>query len=391
MSIVQFQLPGIGYNQGSREMVVTAMDPIALVKAVAPPEQWNPVGEQPHGNRPVDKPHRKRIANYLADEENFVLNAVVLYAKPQEARFKPDAGYEESSVRPGTLFLNYGAQFDVGDGQHRIAAYSDVMQTHQDEEDPVRVRMRASGQPTVVVIDGNPLHRAQDFTDLQRNTKAQTTSLAMSMDRRQPINRLLIGLVQDPELPIFGEGASRVEFFNESPGKFSSKLFSFKTIRYLSGTVLIGVAQRTTAGWDTAINAEVEKDESGAEKKLRELWTGLGNLPWIADVIKGDKTTAELRSHTYLGSAGVQYAIAYALHRAHEDHSISISTALERLSHVDFARPATVDGRPLSVPVKKEDTVFAGTLVDPDTGKVGSGRPAWEAAGDDLLEIILKR
>ena len=357
LRIVQFQLPGIGYNQGSREMVVTAMDPIALVKAVAPPEQWNPVGEQPHGNRPVDKPHRKRIANYLADEENFVLNAVVLYAKPQEARFKPDAGSEESSVRPGTLFLNYGAQFDVGDGQHRIAAYSDVMQTHQDEEDPVRVRMRASGQPTVVVIDGNPLHRAQDFTDLQRNTKAQTTSLAMSMDRRQPINRLLIGLVQDPELPVFGEGASRVEFFNESPGKFSSKLFS---------------------SWAEPLGLKPSVDR-------------LGNLPWIADVIKGDKTTAELRSHTYLGSAGVQYAIAYALHRAHEDHSISISTALERLSHVDFARPATVDGRPLSVPVKKEDTVFAGTLVDPDTGKVGSGPPAWEAAGDDLLEIILKR
>jgi hypothetical protein len=88
----------------------------------------------------------------------------------------------------------------------------------------------------------------------------------------------------------------------------------------------------------------------------------------------------------------VQYAIAYALHRAHEDHNISISTALERLAHVDFARPlATDDGRPLSAPVKKDDTVFAGTLVDPDTGKVGSGRRAWEAAGDDLLEIILKR
>lgn len=388
---MEFQLPGIGYKQGSREMVVTAMDPIALVKAVAPPEQWNPVGEQPHGNRPVDKPHRRRIASYLADEENFVLNSVVLYAKPQEARFRPDQGYEESPVQPGTLYLNYGAQFDVGDGQHRIAAYSDVMQAHQEEEDPVRLRMRASGQPTVIVIDGNPLHRAQDFTDLQRNTKAQTTSLAMSMDRRQAINRLLIEMVQDPALPIFGGGASRVEFFNESPGKYSSKLFSFKTIRYLSGTVLIGVAQRTTAGWDSAVNAEVEKDPTGAEKLLRELWIGLGELPWISEVIAGGKTTAELRAHTYLGSAGVQYAIAYAVHLAVVEHHVSVGTALARLASVEFARPlVSEDGRPLSTPVKKTDTIFAGTLVDADTGKVGSGRPAWEAAGDDLLEIILK-
>lgn len=389
---MEFQLPGIGYKQGDREMVVTAMDPVALVKAVAPPEQWNPVGEQPHGNRPVDKPHRKRIANYLEDEENFVLNSVVLYAKPQEARFRPEPGYEESTVRPGSLYLNYGAQFDVGDGQHRIAAYSDVMQAHQDEEDPVRIRMRASGQPAVIVIEGNPLHRAQDFTDLQRNTKAQTTSLAMSMDRRQAINRLLIDLVQDPALPIFGEGASRVEFFNESPGKYSSRLFSFKTIRYLSGTVLIGVGQRSTAGWDSAVNAEVEKDQSGAEKLLRELWTGLGELPWISDVIAGEKTTAEVRAQTYLSSAGVQYAIAYALHRALVEKHISVASALARLASVSFERPPTSeDGtRLLSTPVKKADTIFAGTLVDADTGKVGSGRPAWEAAGEDLLGVILK-
>jgi hypothetical protein len=197
--------------------------------------------------------------------------------------------------------------------------------------------------------------------------------------------------VQDPTLSIFGEGASRVEFFNESPGKYSSKLFSFKTIRYLSGTVLIGVGQRTTAGWDSAVNAEVEKDPAGAEKLLRQLWTGLAQLRWIADVIAGDKTTAELRAHTYLSSAGVQYAIAYALHRALVEHHVSIDSALTRLAVVDFMRPsASEDGRPLSTPVKKTDTIFAGTLVDAETGKVGSGRPAWEAAGEDLLEVILK-
>jgi hypothetical protein len=63
-------------------------------------------------------------------------------------------GYEESSVRPGTLFLNYGAQFDVGDSQHRIAAYSDVMQINQDEEDPVRIRRRrSSNDPSTAAAD----------------------------------------------------------------------------------------------------------------------------------------------------------------------------------------------------------------------------------------------
>ena len=63
-------------------------------------------------NKTVSSSDRKGvcIAHYLEDEENFVLNSVVLYAKPQEARFKPDAGFEGSPVRPGTLFLNYGAR-----------------------------------------------------------------------------------------------------------------------------------------------------------------------------------------------------------------------------------------------------------------------------------------
>ncbi|MGW2161620.1 DNA sulfur modification protein DndB [Nonomuraea sp. NPDC001699] len=383
---MELQLPGIGYRQGQRLMVVTALDPIALVKTVTEPDPWNPVGEQPHGNRPVDKPHRKRIAMYLEEEENFVLNSVVLYARPQEARFVAADGYKEAAVQLGTLFLNYGAQFDVGDGQHRIGAYSDVMKQHPDEEDPIRIRMRKSGQPVVIVIDDNPLHRAQDYTDLQRNTKAQPTSLAMSMDRRQAINRALIKMVQDPKLPIFGDGAGRVEFIGDSPGKFSAKLLSFKTIRYLSGTALIGVSQRTTAGWDKAVNAEVEQDEKKASQVLHELWDGMGRLPDMAEIIDGSRTTADLREKTYLAAAGVLYALANAVHKAHHDHHIPVPKAMERLATVDYRRAERGEGQP---PLTAKDTIFAGTLVDPETGKVGSGRPAWEAASEDLLKVIL--
>jgi len=49
----------------------------------------------------------------------------------------------------------------IGDGQHRIGAYSDVISTRPDADDPVIKRLHASGQPIIVVIDDNPLHRAQ--------------------------------------------------------------------------------------------------------------------------------------------------------------------------------------------------------------------------------------
>jgi DGQHR domain-containing protein len=379
---MELQLKGIGYKQGNREMIATAMDPISLVKSVTPPDVWNPVGDQPHGNRPVDKPHRRGIADYLETEENFVLNGVVLYAKPEEARFQPDSDGGGPGAA-GTLYLSYGAQLDVGDGQHRIAAYSDVMAEHPDEEDPIRQRLRRSGQPVIIVIDDNPLHRAQDFTDLQRNTKPQTASLAMSMDRRQVLNRTLIKVVQNPGLRIFGDAANRVEFLSDSPGKYSAKLFSFKTIRYMTGTMLIGTSQRTTTGWDKAVNAAVEQDVRAAQETIEALWRGISGLPDVAAVIEGERTPADLREKTYLSSAGVLYALAYAIHEALAA-GVPVDSAFEALKSVDFRRVQPTDGRPLT----PRDTIFAGNIVDPETGKVGSGRPAWEAAAEAIFSVI---
>ena len=48
------------------------------------------------------------------------------------------------------------------------------------------------------------------------------------------------------------------------------------------------------------------------------------------------------------------------------------------------------EGQPVLEPLTKHDTIFAGTLVDPFNGKVGSGRPAWEAAAQDLRKAIKK-
>lgn len=382
---MHLELPGIGYKQGNRQMVVTALDPVALVKTVASPDRWNPLGKQPHGNRTQDKGHREGIAQYLEEEENFVIGAVVLYASPRDARFLPSNGDDSSPVQAGKLQLNIGAEFDVGDGQHRIGAYSDVMSRHAEDGDPVRDRLRASGQPAVVVIDDEPLHRAQDFTDLQKNAKPPSSSIALSMDRRQPVNRMLIEIVQDAALPIFDSG-KRVEFLKDSPAKLSAHLYSFKTIRYMSGTALVGTGQRSTRGWDKAVNEAVNERPEESRAALLDFWQAFGSLPPIAAVIEGDSTPANLRGETLLGASGVLYAVAAAAHAATED-GWSLGEAIGALRSVDFARPAAPDDGE-NHPLTPADSVFVGTLVDPATARVGSGRPAWEAAAEHLRSAI---
>lgn len=386
---MRLELPGVGYRQGSRHMVVTAMEPLALVRMVNKPDTWNPLGKQPHGNRPQDKAHRAGIAEYLENEDEWVLGAVVLYASPRDAKFVPEEGWDDAGVAPGKLTLTYGAEFDVGDGQHRIGAISDVIKAHDEEGDAVIERLRRAGQPAVVVIDDNPLHRAQDFTDLQRNVKPPAGSLAMSMDRRQPINRFVVELVQKPELPIF-DGGARVEFLKDSPGKLSTKLFSFKTVRYITGTALIGVSQRTAAGWERAANDAVQKDKQKRMAEMIDLWSGLSELPGIRDVISGKSTGAKLRETSLLTAAGVQYAIAYAIYLAHLD-GIGYGNGARALAKVNFDRPrqGQDDPKPSEEhPITPDESVFSGNLVDPTTGKVGSGRPAWEAAAEALYKTI---
>jgi DNA sulfur modification protein DndB len=239
-------------------------------------------------------------------------------------------------------------------------------------------RLRGSGQPAVIVIDDNPLHRAQDFTDLRRNAKPPTGSLSLSMDRRQPINRLIVDLVQQPDVPIFDKG-DRVEFLKDSPGKFSAKLFSFKTVRYMSGTALIGTKERSTRGWENAVNEAIKTDSPGVLKKLGELWQGLGQLPDLANVIDKTTTVAELREKSLLTAAGVQYAIAQAIYRAITESKLTYLAAAQALKSVNFDRPKRDPSE--ASPLTKEETPFAGTLIDPLTGKMGAGRPRMGGGG----------
>lgn len=380
----KIHIPVIAYQQGGRQMLVTAMSPVDLVRMVSKPEAWDPVKTTTHGNRPRDTAHLQGIVKYLVEEEHFVLGAAVLYLTSKEASFTPaelpGVTTESDAAKIGTLAVDIGAKFDIGDGQHRIGAHEHIVST-RDDDDPVLERLAKSGQPMIIVIDDNPKRRAQDFTDLQRNVKTPTASLAQSMDRRQPINRELSEMFDI--VPLFND---RVEYFKDNPGKLSAKLFSFKTVRYVSGLLLVGNGYRSPATMDKAVNAKfegtVDSDADAARMKLTEFWTSLGELVRFADVVDGEVKAPELREATYLTSAGVLYAIAFAVYQAHYTLKIPVKNAVRALDSVSFDRTTkTTD-------ITAEDTVFAGNLIDPETGKLQAGRTAWETAATILLSAI---
>ncbi len=144
--------------------------------------------------------------------------------------------------------------------------------------------------------------------------------------------------------------------------------------------------------WEKAANAAVEADRGWAMGDMIELWNGLGTLSGIGDVITGKLTTAKLRERSLLTTAGVEYSMAYAMYLAHEK-GIGYGDVAPALAEVNVDRPRVASGPPPSEadPITTDESIFAGNLIDPVTGKVGSGRPAWEAAAEALFSVIAEK
>ncbi|MCJ0868093.1 DNA sulfur modification protein DndB [Streptomyces sp. AP-93] len=384
----KIHIPVIGYTQGGRQMMTTAMSAVDLVSMVTKPKAWDPATTSEHGNRARDTPHMLGIVNYLETVPKYVIGCAVVYLTSKEASFEPttvpNVTTENDAAQFGVLSIDIGARFDIGDGQHRIGAYEKIVQS-RDEDDPLIQNLRSAGQPLIIVIEDDPKSRAQDFADLQRNVKPPTASLGQSMDRRQPINNELSDLFTTVPLLV-----DRVEYSKDNPGKLSAKLFSFKTIRYVSGLLLVGNGYRSPATMDKAVNAcfEGEANAEKARKTLKDFWTTLGELVRFADVIDEDVPVPELREATYLTSAGVLYAIAYAVHQTIQTYDITTPGAVRALDDVSFDRAPKDGNGDLVLPVTAEHTIFAGTLINAQNGKLEAGRTAWEGAGMVLYKHI---
>lgn len=294
---------------------------------------------------------------------------------PEDAEFVPDD--PNAPVSLGSLYVDAAAKMVVGDGGHRSSAYGDVIGAHRPLGDEVFARMVANGQPLVVVLDDNQVRRAQDFTDLQNNAKPLNQSVAQSMDRRETLNRVLLeNVIKGTEVPAFA-GGQRVEFLTDSPGKLSAKIASYKTIRYASGTLLVGTAHRSTKSWSEAVDLVLSRDQDGATDQIIAFWQGYSDLPAVSRALTIEKGVALLREDTWLTSAYVMYALGAAIHTA-GTAGIGIADAFHTLAAFDFSRSGTR---------------LHGTLVDPPltTGgapKARTGRDAWEGASLKLAEFI---
>lgn len=376
---MEIKLEATEITMGGRRMYSAGGRAASVVQLVDQPSTWDPLAKKPHGNRVRSKEHVEGITEYVKDEDHPILNSVVVYATDDDVEFVPAPGMDKI----GHLRVRIGAKFDVGDGQHRLAAIAQAIADvdELDPEDPVRKRVMGLEIPLLIVLDANPARRAQDFVDLQRNAKPPSGSLGSSMDRRHPINRFTLDVAKTADLTHNGE---RVEFLKDTVGKLSGKLYTFQAFRQFVTTLIIGSSQRTRAGLERAADEAVGNGHYKSEyNRVVELLNEAAHtMPGWSEIMDGSITVAEFRSEYLHSTAAGLYSLGVALYKVHADGG-DVDAALHKAAAIDWRREP-VNG----------SSFFDGTLIllTTENGqpvrKLASGRPAWEAAGENLYQAI---
>lgn len=375
------RMPAIRYRQGARTMYVTAGSPQAVIKFLEAPQLYDPRQPQEPGNRILDKGHLRGIVTYLEDEPNFVIGATTLYVRPGIVRFHVvgDAVGDEP-VQMGYMSLPIGTRFTIGDGQHRLRAYEQILQTHTDASDPVLDNIRRSGTPAIIVEEQDATKTAQDFVDLQRNVKPLSSSLGASLDRRWGINRLAMELAKSTALLNDGFPGNRIEYLSQSLSKLSPKMYSFASWRYAIGTLLVGFSRGGgRRKLDQAAETVLARESFDVwHRRLRDLFDDAATRqPGWRDVAKGDLTVPQFREQYALGSSAGLTVYAAALHDA-LGRPGTASAVCAKLATIDWLKGSD----------ENRTAFFEGTIVQ--AGKVVSASSMIDAAYRRVTQAITR-
>jgi DNA sulfur modification protein DndB len=380
---MDLSFPAMRFKMGGRKMYSATAEAPSLVQLAAKPNEWNPLATTPHGNRIRSKEHVRGIVDYLLEEEDPILGAIVLYANPEDIRTEE---LEVNGIGGELVMLHMrvGAKFDIGDGQHRVAALADALEavSDRDEDDPLRQKLERFTVPLLINPDADAVRRAQDFTDLQRNSKPPAGSLGASMDRRHPINRFTLEVAK--AVALFDDG-NRIEYHKDTLGKLSTRLYTFQAFRQ-GVMVLLGAGnERTRAGVEKAADEALDGSYDAEFKRIKGIFEACQQgLPGWKELHAGSIEVPKFRELYIHSTAAGFYALCLGIYKA-EQQGVGMDKAVDAFAGVDWERPTGPsfwDGSLIVVQEQPDGT---------DRRKMSAGRTAYEEAGERLAAVATEK
>ena len=316
------------FQQGDR--VVYSVD-LSIPQLVATLPEPDPDRQQP-GNRKINLSHAKGFAEYIQERDNWVCPSLMLRAPEDEFQFR--SGKKIGGTELGILAIPRLARdsLKVLDGQHRILGFhlawraiSDLIQKERgalavarrngpdelvkeikrklDRELGLRDRLSQARVSIDVLIVDDPEAYRQVFVDIADNAKGVTRTLSTRFDRRKVVHRALPLVAEHPLLK------GRVEEESDRLSTVNPNLLTAKNVADIIRTVQVGAARRISKRMEDEL-----EERQVAENTNRFLDVVEDAFPDLKAVEDGQKSPAELRRESLLGSATMIRVLAGAYH-----------------------------------------------------------------------------
>jgi DNA sulfur modification protein DndB len=255
------------------------------------------------------------IANYLISNPNDYVLSSITASVDGEVQFVPigERGHES---KMGKLIVPMTAKIVVNDGQHRKAAIEEALRS--------RPELGLDTISVVLFMDFGLKRSQQMFADLNKHAVPPTKSLGVLYDRRDPLSKLVISLLET--VPIFN-GLTELE--KTTISNRSVKMFTLSSI-YQATEALLGKCPDLDANFDNYRDI--------ASKYWNEVFCNIPEWQWV---VEKRVTTAELRKE-YVHAHGVAiHALGRAGHALIEQYPDTWREKLTQLQKIDWSRENT--------------------------------------------------
>ena len=237
----EFRIPAHRFRQGGRDVYACVLDLPALNTRLPDRIDDRVVRD---ANRQLTPSHARRIQNYLAERDDWVLSALMLGVPPEAVEFRPYIEGDGAPMQVGELKINAECPMAMKmfDGQHRRRAIKDVIR--ELELDAKRhnklTDLQGCSLPIMLYVEGNTENLRQMFADAAQ-TKTIERNVVARFDLRDPFNLAALWLEDNS---ILFEG--RVAMEQASVSHTSHNVIAINQLSFTLKTLEVGYRGRVS-------------------------------------------------------------------------------------------------------------------------------------------------
>ena len=233
------RVPAHRYQQGGRVVYLFTLD-LATADGVLPQRVDDAVIKD--ANRKLTPAHAKNIQDYLNDQDEWLLGALMLGIAPDAVEFETVAGYDDFGFL--SIRTNRAATMKIFDGQHRRRAIADILSALEKLDSIGGAaklgELRGASIPVLLYAEDDVKILRQMFVNAAKARPIEANTQAR-FDRRDAFNLAALRVAEDSAL-----FRGRIEMERPSVPRTSDHVMSINQLARVLKAVAIGQGRRIT-------------------------------------------------------------------------------------------------------------------------------------------------